>query len=157
MYRLYTKYDKKTINLVVKSNKIRYNFFEVVNVDVREVNVKTLAYIGDVVYELYIREHVISNSREQVNKLHKKTIKYVSAKAQAKIVEVLTEQFSEEEKDIIRRGRNAEANTVPKNTDVITYKIATGFEALIGYLYLQKNEARLKDIISKSIEIIEGE
>lgn len=157
MYRLYTKCDKKTINLVVKSNKIRYNFFEVVNVDVREVNVKTLAYIGDVVYELYIREHVISNSREQVNKLHKKTIKYVSAKAQAKIVEVLTEEFSDEEKDIIRRGRNAEANTVPKNTDVITYKIATGFEALIGYLYLQKNEARLKDIISKSIEIIEGE
>ena len=157
MYRLYTKYDKKTINLVVKSDKIRYNFFEVVNVDIREVNVKTLAYIGDVVYELYVREHVISNSREQVNKLHKKTIKYVSAKAQAKIVEILNDELLDEEKDIIRRGRNAEANTVPKNTDVITYKIATGFEALIGYLYLQKNEARLKYIISKSIEIIEGE
>lgn len=125
--------------------------------DVREVNVKTLAYIGDVVYELYIREHVISNSREQVNKLHKKTIKYVSAKAQAKIVEALNNELSDEEKDIIRRGRNAEANTVPKNTDVITYKIATGFEALIGYLYLLKNEERLKYIITKSIEIVEGE
>ena len=125
--------------------------------DVREVNVKTLAYIGDVVYELYIREHVISNSREQVNKLHKKTIKYVSAKAQARIVEALNSEFSEEEKDVIRRGRNAEANTVPKNTDVITYKIATGFEALIGYLYLLKNEERLKYIIAKSIEIVEGE
>ncbi len=124
--------------------------------DVREVNVKTLAYIGDVVYELYIREHVISNSHEQVNRLHKKTIKYVSAKAQAKIVEVLTNEFSEEEKDIIRRGRNAEANTVPKNTDVITYKIATGFEALIGYLYLSKNETRLRQVITRSIEIIEG-
>lgn len=124
--------------------------------DVKEVNVKTLAYIGDVVYELYIREHVISNSHEQVNKLHKKTIKYVSAKAQAKIVEVLNEEFSEEEKDIIRRGRNADANTVPKNTDVITYKIATGFEALIGYLYLNKNETRLKEIITKSIKIVEG-
>ena len=124
--------------------------------DVKEVNVKTLAYIGDVVYELYIREHVISGSHEQVNKLHKKTIKYVSAKAQAKIVEVLNDEFTIDEKDIIRRGRNAEANTVPKNTDVITYKIATGFEALIGYLYLIKNETRLKYLIQKSIEIIEG-
>lgn len=124
--------------------------------DVREINVKTLAYIGDVVYELYIREYVISNSHEQVNKLHKKTVKYVSAKAQAKIVELLAEDLTEEEKDIIRRGRNADANTVPKNTDVVTYKIATGFEALIGYLYLNKNETRLKDLINKSIEIIEG-
>lgn len=125
--------------------------------DVKEVNVKTLAYIGDVVYELYIREHVISNSHEQVNKLHKKTIKYVSAKAQAKIVESLMGELEVYEKDIIRRGRNADANTVPKNTDVVTYKIATGFEALIGYLYLTKNEVRLKYLIQKSIEIIEGE
>lgn len=124
--------------------------------DVREINVKTLAYIGDVVYELYIREHVISNSHEQVNKLHKKTVKYVSAKAQAKIVELLDNELTEEEKDIIRRGRNADANTIPKNTDVVTYKIATGFEALIGYLYLSKEETRLKDLINKSIEIIEG-
>lgn len=125
--------------------------------DVREVNVKTLAYIGDVVYELYVREHVISNSREQVNKLHKKTIKYVSAKAQAKVVSILTDELSDEERDVIRRGRNAEANTVPKNTDVVTYKIATGFEALIGYMYLTKNEERLRYIIDKSIQIIEGE
>ncbi len=124
--------------------------------DVKEVNVKTLAYIGDAVYELYVREHVISNSHEQVNKLHKKTIKYVSAKAQAKVVEALQDELSIDEKDIIRRGRNADANTVPKNTDVVTYKIATGFEALIGYLYLSKNETRLKDLINKSITIIEG-
>ena len=84
--------------------------------DVKEVNVKTLAYIGDVVYELYIRKHVISNSHEQVNKLHKKTVKYVSAKAQAKVVESLTDELIDYEKDIIRRGRNAEANTVPKNS-----------------------------------------
>lgn len=123
--------------------------------DTREINVKTLAYIGDVVYELYIREHVIENSREQVNKLHKKTIKYVSAKAQAKVVETIQNELTDEEKDIIRRGRNAEANTVPKNTDVITYKIATGFESLIGFLYLEKREERLKYIINKSIQIIE--
>lgn len=124
--------------------------------DVKEIGVKTLAYIGDSVYELGIREHVIFNSYEQVNKLHKKTIKYVSAKAQAHIVECLNDEFTDQEKDIIRRGRNAEANTVPKNTDVVTYKIATGFEALIGFLYLTKDEKRLKYIIAKSIEIIEG-
>jgi ribonuclease-3 family protein len=124
-------------------------------VDTREVNVKTLAYIGDVVYELYIREHVISNSREQVNKLHKKTIKYVSAKAQARIVAAMDTELSDEEKDIIRRGRNAEANTVPKNTDVVTYKIATGFESLIGFLYLEKRIERLEYIIDRSIKIIE--
>lgn len=123
--------------------------------DTREINVKTLAYIGDVVYELYIREHVISNSREQVNKLHKKTIKYVSAKAQARIVAAMDNELSDEEKDIIRRGRNAEANTVPKNTDVVTYKIATGFESLIGFLYLEKRIERLEYIIDRSIKIIE--
>lgn len=122
--------------------------------DVREVDVKTLAYIGDVVYELYIRKYVISNSHAQVNKLHKKTIQYVSAKAQAHIVEVLDSEFTEEEKDIIRRGRNAMANTIPKNTDVITYKIATGFEALIGYLYLKEDTKRLEYIIAKCIDII---
>ena len=123
--------------------------------EVREVNVKTLAYIGDVVYELAIRKHVIENSHEQVNKLHKKTVKYVSAKAQAKIVENIYDILNDEEKDIIRRGRNAEANTVPKNTDVITYKIATGFEALIGYLYLKEESQRLEEILLKSISIIE--
>ena len=123
--------------------------------DTREINVKTLAYIGDVVYELYIRKHVISSSHEQVNKLHKKTIKYVSAKAQAKIVDEILPCLSDEEKDILRRGRNAEANTVPKNTDVITYKIATGFEALIGFLYLNDNIKRLEEIIAKSIQVIE--
>lgn len=125
--------------------------------DTREIGVKTLAYIGDVVYELYIRKHVIANSNEQVNKLHKKTIKYVSAKAQAKIVDRIDNELSETEKDIIRRGRNAIANTVPKNTDVITYKIATGFEALIGYLYLEDNISRLEEIIERSVKIIEGE
>lgn len=123
--------------------------------DTREVNVKTLAYIGDVVYELYIREHVTNNSHEQVNKLHRKTVKYVSAKSQARVVEAISDILTKEEKDILRRGRNAEANTVPKNTDVITYKIATGFEALIGFLYLNKNIERLEEIIARSISIIE--
>ena len=124
--------------------------------DIREINAKTLAYIGDVVYELYIRKHVIYKSHENVNKLHKKTIKYVSAKAQAKIISSIMNELNEEELEIFKRGRNAEANTIPKNTDVLTYKIATGFEALIGYLYLEKKDERIKEIINKSISIIEG-
>lgn len=124
--------------------------------DIREIDVKALAYIGDSIYELYIREHVVKNSREQVNKLHKKTVKYVSAKAQAHIMESLLDELTDEEKDIFRRGRNAEANTVPKNTDVITYKIATGFESLMGYLYMTNNKERLEYLITKSIEINRG-
>lgn len=122
--------------------------------DIREYNIKTLAYIGDSVYELYVREHIVKNSREVASKLHKKTIKYVSAKAQEYIINNIYEILTEEEKDVYKRGRNASSNTVPKNTDVVVYKKATGFEALIGYLYLTKQNRRLQDIIRESIRII---
>jgi len=121
-------------------------------VDTREVNIKTLAYIGDVVYELYIREHVIENSREQVNKLHKKTIKYVSAKAQAEILHKLEEKLTEDELDIVRRGRNSNPHSTAKNADVIDYKYATGFEALIGYLYLTKQNERLEELLGECVK-----
>lgn len=121
----------------------------------KEYNVKALAYLGDAVYEVYIRKHIMKHTLEQVAKLHKKAIKYVSAKAQAYLVESLDEFWNQEEKDIIRRGRNADTNTVPKNTDVVTYKVATGFETLIGFLYLTDNIARLEEIIYKAIKTIE--
>lgn len=124
------------------------------NLDIREYNIKTLAYMGDAVYELYVREHIVKNSREVASKLHKKTIKYVSAKAQEYIMNNIYELLTEEEKEIYKRGRNANANTVPKNTDVVTYKKATGFESVIGYLYFTAQNRRLKDIINHSIRII---
>lgn len=123
--------------------------------NVNEIDSKALAYVGDAIYELYIREYIVNNSREQVNKMHRKTVKYVSAKAQAKIIENIMEELTEKEIDIFKRGRNAVANTIPKNTDVVTYKIATGFESLIGYLYMAKDKDRLQYLINKSIEIIE--
>lgn len=123
--------------------------------NLEEYDEKTLAYIGDAVYELYIREHIMKNSKLQVNKLHKQAIKYVSAKSQANIVQHIDTILTEEEKAVIKRGRNKVANTIPKNTDVVTYKIATGFESLIGYLYIKKELKRLEEIINKSIEIIE--
>lgn len=122
--------------------------------DIREYNIKTLAYIGDSVYELYVREHLVKNSREVASKLHVKTIKYVSAKAQEYIINNIYEILTEEEKEVYKRGRNANANTVPKNTDIVVYKKATGFEAIIGYLYLTKQKRRLDDIIRESIRII---
>lgn len=124
--------------------------------DIREYDIKALAYIGDAVYELYVREYIMKNSHEQVNKLHKKAIKYVSAKSQAYVIENVLSEFSPEIEAIYKRGRNAIANTVPKNTDVITYKMATGFEAVIGFLYLTHNEEKLKQFIYNAIEIIEN-
>ena len=122
--------------------------------DIREYNIKTLAYMGDAVYELYVREYLVKNSREVANKLHRKTIKYVSAKAQEYIMNNIYELLTQEEKEIYKRGRNASSNTVPKNTDVVVYKKATGFEAVIGYLYFTKQKRRLDDIIRESIKII---
>lgn len=124
--------------------------------DIREYDIKALAYIGDAVYELYVRKHIMENSHEQVNKLHKKAIKYVSAKAQAHVIALLENKFTDEEQAIFRRGRNATSNTVPKNTDVITYKIATGFEAVVGYLYLNNDTERLNYVLAESIQAIEN-
>lgn len=124
--------------------------------NIREYDIKALAYIGDAIYEIYIREHIVTDSKEHVNKLHKKAIKYVSAKAQANIFSQLNLILTDSERDIFKRGRNADSNTIPKNTDLITYKISTGFEALLGYLYMDNNKDRLEYLIKKSIEIVEG-
>lgn len=125
-------------------------------IDIREYNIKALAYVGDAVYELYVRKHIMRKSSEQVNKLHKKAIKYVSAKAQSYVIEQMMDSLEEELVDIFKRGRNAMANTIPKNTDVITYKISTGFEAVVGYLYLTDKNERLEKFIQDTFEIIES-
>ena len=124
------------------------------DLDVREYNIKTLAYIGDAVYELYIREYLVKNSRETANILHRKSIKYVSAKAQEYIVNYLYYILTEEEINVYKRGRNADANTVPKNTDINIYKKATGFECMVGYLYITKQKKRLDDLMRESIRLI---
>ncbi len=112
-------------------------------------NSLVLAYIGDAIYEVYVREYLISKDIAKVNELQKHAIKYVSAKGQKEYLEKMINEsfFKEEELDIIRKARNHKSNSHPKNTDIITYKKATGLEALIGYLYLQKNEERIKEIM----------
>jgi len=116
-----------------------------------------LAYLGDTVYESYVREYLIrKNINKKVNDLHKSAIKYVNAKAQATVIHAIEEELTEDEERIYKRGRNQKSHTSPKNADIIDYKHATGFEALIGYLYLSEEHERLKYIIYKGIEIIEN-
>ena len=118
------------------------------NID--SMNVITLAYLGDSVYEVYIREYLISKGIVYVVDLQKEAIKYVSAKSQAKILDYLVNNnyLSEEEVNIVKRGRNYKRDSHPKNTDIITYKKSTGFECLVGYLYLSKNINRLDEIMN---------
>ena len=110
------------------------------------------AYVGDSVYELFIRTHLVNNTKLNPHKLHVEAINYVKAKAQAEILERIQEYLTDEEKDIVRRGRNAENHHLPKNSNVADYSHATAFEALIGYLYLSKQDERQKEILLKVIE-----
>lgn len=119
-----------------------------------DMNALTLAYMGDAVYELYIRNYVISTGGRP-NVLHHKTISYVSAKAQSRIIHYILPVLTEYEREIVKRGRNAKSYTIPKNTDVIQYRYSTAFEALIGYLYLKKESERLGQIIDMAIQFIE--
>lgn len=115
-------------------------------------NSLTLAYLGDAVYEVYIRKYLINNGIVKVNELQKMAIKYVSAKAQSDILEKLIKNniLTEKEINIVKRARNHKSHSA-KNTDIVTYKRSTGFEALIGYLEIN-NKQRLEEII----EIILG-
>ena len=116
-----------------------------------EINALVLAYLGDTIYEDYIREYLIKCGIANVNDLQKEAIKYVSAKAQCEIVKRLINEgfFYEEELVIIKRARNHKSISHPKNCDIVTYRYATGFEALIGYLKLEGNINRIDEIINK--------
>lgn len=128
--------------------------------DVKQLNSLALAYMGDAVFDLHVRKHLLGLGTVRPNQLHNKAKKYVSAKAQAQIVYHFKEiEFlDDEELAVLRRGRNAKSGTVPKNTDVQTYCYSTAFEALVGYHYLLGNHERAQEIITKAISFIfEGE
>lgn len=118
--------------------------------DINNINVIVLAYLGDAIYEVYIRESLINKGINKVERLQEESVKYVSAKGQAKILDNLisTGILTEEESDIVKRGRNYKRSAHPKNTNIVTYKYATGFETLIGYLYLT-NKDRLNEILNQ--------
>lgn len=122
--------------------------------DTREINVISLAYLGDSVYEVYIREFLIKKGIVFVDDLQREAIKYVSAKSQNKILKFLIDNdyLDDFEMDIVKRGRNYKRGVHPKNTDIVTYKNSTGFETLFGYLYLEKKIERLDEIIKYILE-----
>ena len=125
------------------------------DIEVNSYNPLVLAYMGDAVYEVFIRNMLIERKKISVHKLHVKSILYVKASAQAEVLHKIIEELNEDELSIVRRGRNAKSGTVPKNAKVIDYKYATAFEALIGYLYLTKRNDRLNDIMEKAVNIID--
>ena len=127
-------------------------------VNYKLLNGVTLAYIGDSYYDLLIRQYLIDKGITKVNELHKMATKYVSATSQAKIInELIKKQYlTQEEIDIVKRGRNGKINHKRPNVDILTYKHSTSFESLICYLYLEKRQERLNFIISTSINIIES-
>lgn len=122
------------------------------NIDLDTASMQTLAFVGDAVYNVYIRTYLASNSSAKSGKLHKDSIKYVSAKGQSFTIDKIIEFLNDEEINIYKRGRNTNIQTVSKNVDVVEYKKATGFEALIGYLYIKKETERLDYLIKKCIE-----
>lgn len=115
----------------------------------KTINIQVLALLGDAVYSLYIREKLIKEGINDSNKLQKLIIEYVSAKGEVKALNYLIENnyLTKEEQEIIKRGRNYKNNNHPKNTDIITYKLSTGFEALLGDLYIN-NKDRLEEILN---------
>lgn len=129
--------------------------FELEDTDIRTYSPLTLAYIGDAIYELVIRTILVKKGNTQVNKLHQRASKLVKASAQSEIIEKLKPYLTEEEMGIFKRGRNAKSFTMAKNASMSDYRRATGFEALMGHLYLTEQWDRMLELIK--IGITEGE
>lgn len=121
-------------------------------VDIRTYSPLTLAYIGDAIYDLVIRTIVVERGNSSANKLHRKTVSYVNARVQARMIDALEEELTEEEKAVYHRGRNAKSYTSAKNASVTEYRKATGMEALCGYLYLQGRQERMLYLIREAIK-----
>lgn len=123
-------------------------------IDMRTYSPLTLAYIGDAIYDLVIRTIVVERGNTSANKLHRKAVSYVNARVQAKMIEALMDELTEEEQGIYRRGRNAKSFTTAKNASVIEYRKATGFEALCGYLYLTGRQERMLLLVKRAIVLV---
>lgn len=131
--------------------------FQLKEVDIQEYSPLTLAYIGDGIYDLVIRTLVINRGNKQVQKLHQETSALVQASAQSRMMRVLQEKLTEEEHAVYKRGRNAKSVSPAKNQSVTDYRRATGFEALMGYLYLKKDWKRMLELIRDGLESLEEE
>lgn len=125
--------------------------------DVKQMKSLALAYMGDAVYEVYIREYLLKTGQVQPNELHQRAVGYVAGKQQAAVIRhwLETDFLTEEEERIAARGRNAKSGSVPKNTSVQTYRYATAFEAVIGYVYFEEQKERLAELMQEAVNVIE--
>lgn len=122
--------------------------------DVRAYSPLTLAYMGDAIYDLVIRTVVVERANRSANDLHKKTVRYVKAEAQAAMILALIPELTGDEEAVYKRGRNAKSYTAAKNASLGDYRKATGFEALMGFLYLTGQTDRLLYLIKRGIELV---
>ncbi|NMM63479.1 Mini-ribonuclease 3 [Clostridium sp. P21] len=121
---------------------------------VRQINPLVLAFVGDAVYEIFVRTYLVDKNKDMsVHKLHVEAIKFVKAHAQSQLIKKLEKELSEEEMWFFKRGRNAKSGTVPKNADVQEYRFATGFEALMGFLYLTEQDERLNYLLNMIVDL----
>ncbi|MGN0694595.1 MAG: Mini-ribonuclease 3 [Lentihominibacter sp.] len=125
-------------------------------VKLRNLNSEALAYAGDAVYELYVRSMLLESGTARVNNLHRRATEYVKAAAQAKAIKEMFPELTEKEQALVKRARNHRFHSKAKNADPVTYKWATAFEALVGYLYLAGNMDRMKRIMSWAVEITDN-
>ena len=135
------------------------DIFEIIkqNMDLEDIDTVnqsplTFAYIGDAIYELVIRTMIVDEANRSANNLHKMSSEYVKASTQAKLAEILMDDFDEEELAVFKRGRNTKINSKAKNASFNDYKKATGFEAVMGYLYLESKTERMIELIKKGLE-----
>ncbi|SFG22331.1 ribonuclease-3 family protein [Lachnospiraceae bacterium C7] len=131
------------------------NYFDVSDVDIRTYSPLALAYIGDGVYDLVIRSIVVGRGNTKASKLHFRTSQIVKAASQARLIEAMEDELTEEEHYVYKRGRNAKSPTMAKNATMRDYREATGFEALVGYLYLQDKFERILEITKTGLARIE--
>lgn len=133
--------------------------FDILNKDIKHNKPELhspaqLAFAGDAVYEMLVRAYIVKNFDYNVNKMHKEAIKFVKAASQAKFIRALDPILTEEERKIVKRGRNAKITSAPKNQEVIDYRYATGFETLFGYLYLQNESERILFLFDEILKIV---
>lgn len=124
---------------------------------VKSMSPAALAYIGDVLFEMYVRDYLLHQPQTNIDQLHKKAVTYVKASSQALMIKHLTPYLTDEEQAAVRRGRNGKMGTVPRNADATDYRYATGFEALLGWLYYQNETARLVQVMEKAVQLLEKE
>lgn len=137
-------------------NEIKVKIPEINGIDIRTIPPLTLAYVGDSVMDLFVRTYFATTTHEVVQNLNNKAIKIVNAASQARILMSISNLLTDDEKDIVRRGRNAKSATKPKHADITDYRLATGLEALLGYLFISGQEERLCEIFALMKNIVQN-